>query len=137
MVSKANSAGGGEIPSVSESGWAEWDLSRELHTDPDFRSYWDSLPAVADRKQLVAGQQMGRLRKVRKNLGISQVELAAKMGVSQIRVSQIENGLAEKFELGTLIRYVMALGGEISLAATVAGVRVELLDFPETQQGHS
>ena len=70
---------------------------------------------------------------VRKSLGITQVQLAKKMGVSQIRISQIENGKLESFELGTLIRYVEALGGTLNMSVELAGKRLELLNItPDT-----
>jgi transcriptional regulator with XRE-family HTH domain len=51
------------------------------------------------------------------------------MGVSQIRISQIENGKLESFELGTLLRYVEALGGTISLRVKIAGKELELMSL--------
>jgi transcriptional regulator with XRE-family HTH domain len=70
---------------------------------------------------------------VRKRRGITQVQLAKKMGVSQIRISQIENGKLESFELGTLIRYVEALGGELSITVRLGDKQLELLDLtPDT-----
>ena len=55
------------------------------------------------------------------------------MGVSQIRISQIENGKLESFELGTLIRYVEALGGELSITVRLGDKQLELLDLtPDT-----
>jgi predicted XRE-type DNA-binding protein len=49
--------------------------------------------------------------------------------VSQIRISQIENGRLEKFELGTLIRYVEALGGELELGVAIGRERFSLLEI--------
>jgi transcriptional regulator with XRE-family HTH domain len=61
------------------------------------------------------------------------VQLAKKMGVSQIRISQIENGKLESFELGTLIRYVEALGGELSITVRMGDKQLELLEItPDT-----
>lgn len=61
------------------------------------------------------------------------MQLAKKMGVSQIRISQIENGRLESFELGTLIRYVEALGGELSITVRVGDKQLELLEItPDT-----
>lgn len=55
------------------------------------------------------------------------------MGVSQIRISQIENGKLESFELGTLIRYIEALGGKLSLRVELDGKQLELLNItPDT-----
>ena len=82
---------------------------------------------------MALSHQIYRLRLVRKRLGITQVELAKRMGVSQIRVSQIENGKLESFELGTLIRYVEALGGKLSMSVELDGKSLELLNIaPDT-----
>lgn len=78
---------------------------------------------------MVLSHQIFRLRLFRKSLGITQVELAKKMGVSQIRVSQIENGKLEKFELGTLMRYVEALGGKLRLSVELDGKQLLLSDL--------
>lgn len=72
---------------------------------------------------------------MRKKLGITQIELAARMGVSQIRVSQIENGKLESFEVGTLIRYVEALGGSLSMSVEIDGKRLELLNITRDTLG--
>lgn len=84
-------------------------------------------------RELVLTHQIYRLRLVRKSLGITQVQLAKKMGVSQIRISQIENGKLESFELGTLLRYIEALGGTLSMSVELDGKKLELLDItPDT-----
>jgi transcriptional regulator with XRE-family HTH domain len=77
--------------------------------------------------------QVHRLRLLRKSLGVTQVQLAKKLKVSQIRISQIENGKLEKFELGTLNRYVEALGGTLNLGVTVGDKTLDLLSIsPDT-----
>ena len=84
-------------------------------------------------RELVLTHQIYRLRLVRKSLGITQVQLAKKMGVSQIRISQIENGKLESFELGTLLRYIEALGGTLSMSVELDGKKLELLNItPDT-----
>jgi transcriptional regulator with XRE-family HTH domain len=82
-------------------------------------------------RELVLQHQIYKLRTLRKSLGVTQVQLAARLGVSQIRISQIENGRLEKFELGTLIRFVEALGGELELGVAIAGRRINLLDIEQ------
>ncbi|CRK61579.1 transcriptional regulator, XRE family [Alloactinosynnema sp. L-07] len=58
-----------------------------------------------------------RLAQLRKEVGISQAEIAERMGVSQPRVSQLENGEVGQMEVDTLSRYVTALGGKLKLVA--------------------
>ncbi|HVK25280.1 MAG TPA: helix-turn-helix domain-containing protein [Actinokineospora sp.] len=58
-----------------------------------------------------------RLAQLRKDAGISQGEIAERMGVSQARVSQLENGEIGQMEIDTLSRYINALGGTLKLVA--------------------
>jgi predicted XRE-type DNA-binding protein len=48
---------------------------------------------------------------------MSQVQLAASMGISQPRVSQLERGDVSQMEVDTLSRYVIALGARLRLVA--------------------
>jgi DNA-binding XRE family transcriptional regulator len=133
LVSSANQASGEPLPDSSERLWKTWSLEEELDSDPELKAYWDSPQRSLDQKQTALSHQIFRLRLVRKSLGITQVQLAKKMGVSQIRISQIENGKLESFELGTLIRYVEALGGTLNMSVELAGKRLELLNItPDT-----
>lgn len=57
------------------------------------------------------------LRQARKASDMTQVELAKTMGVSQNRISRMENGDLGSMSLDTLRRYVEALGGRLTLVA--------------------
>lgn len=48
---------------------------------------------------------------------MSQVELAGRMGVSQVRVSKIDRGEISTTQLGTLESYIEALGGTLRVVA--------------------
>ncbi|XVQ13906.1 helix-turn-helix domain-containing protein [Spirillospora sp. CA-255316] len=56
-----------------------------------------------------------RLAERRKDLGLSQSEVAERMGVTKSRVSQIERGEVSTVE--AIARYVEALGGQIQISA--------------------
>jgi DNA-binding XRE family transcriptional regulator len=56
-----------------------------------------------------------RLAERRTSLGLTQVEVAERMGVTKSRVSQIERGEVSTVE--TIARYVHALGGHIQISA--------------------
>jgi DNA-binding XRE family transcriptional regulator len=58
-----------------------------------------------------------RLAQLREDAGISQTELARRMGVSQPRISQLEQGDPGQMELDTLRRYITALGGRMRVVA--------------------
>jgi predicted XRE-type DNA-binding protein len=62
----------------------------------------------------VLGYRLGALRERTK---LSQQDVADRMGVSQPRVSKIEQGDPEQMELETLRRYVAALGGHLRVVA--------------------
>lgn len=67
-----------------------------------------------------------RLARLRQEVGLSQVEIAGRMGISQPRVSQLESGDVGQMEVDTLSRYVMALGGRLQLVADFADHQVEI-----------
>ena len=128
MVSQADSTSRAEVSGTPEGTWHSWP-----EDFPGTGEYLTTEEAKAGLRELVLTHQIYRLRLVRKKLGITQVELAKRMGVSQIRISQIENGKLESFELGTLIRYIEALGGKLSLRVELDGKQLELLNItPDT-----
>lgn len=66
------------------------------------------------------------LREARKACNMTQTELARAMGVSQNRVSRMENGDIDSMSLDVLRRYVEALGGHITLTAELPSGTVAL-----------
>ena len=67
------------------------------------------------------------LRQARPEGGMTQMELAEAMGVSQNRVSRMERGDLSVMSLDTIRRYVEALGGTISLVADLPTGKLTLL----------
>lgn len=67
-----------------------------------------------------------RLAEVRKAQGETQEALAKLMNVSQVRVSQIENGELGRTEVGTLRSYVAALGGHLRIVAEIGETAVTI-----------
>lgn len=57
------------------------------------------------------------LREAREARHMTQVELAKAMGVSQNRISRMENGDIGTMSLDTIRRYIEAVGGKLSLVA--------------------
>ncbi|GAA3784226.1 helix-turn-helix domain-containing protein [Streptomyces chiangmaiensis] len=66
-------------------------------------------------RRLLAEARGQQLAEARKQQGLAQKDIAASMGVSIARVSQIEHG--EVASLDVIARYVEALGGRLDLVA--------------------
>ncbi|WEG10664.1 helix-turn-helix transcriptional regulator [Microbacterium horticulturae] len=54
-----------------------------------------------------------RLRELREALGLTQEELAERIGVGQRQVSKIENGDLDSARVGTIRKYLEAVGGDL------------------------
>ena len=67
-----------------------------------------------------------RLKELRKELNITQVELAQLLHVSQNRISRIEHGDIEKSPVDTLRKYVEAVGGTLTLEVQVGDRKFQL-----------
>lgn len=67
------------------------------------------------------------LREARAEGGMTQVQLAKTMGVSQNRISRMENGDLSSMSLETIKRYIEALGGKLSLVAELPTGKLTLL----------
>ncbi len=78
--------------------------------------------SVERQKALMLGT--ARLFELRKERGLSQTELAERLGVTQKRISAIER--AEDLNLSTLERYVAALGGRLRAGVEFDGETVAL-----------
>ncbi len=57
------------------------------------------------------------LMQARKSRDVTQAELSRDMGVSQKRISDIENGRLDLLKIDTLRRYIAALGGTLEISA--------------------
>lgn len=75
----------------------------------------DRAAVEASRQRRALHVRAEYLAEMRKKAGLTQAEVAEAMGVSQQRVSAIENGAIA--ELATLGDYVRALGGELKVIA--------------------
>jgi DNA-binding XRE family transcriptional regulator len=93
-------------------------------TDPE----WDSPERMARRgrmrEQMLASVSGAQLAEIRKQLGMTQTQLAEAAGVSQARISQIENG--EVTSLETLRAYVVGLGGHVDIVARIGNIQLNV-----------
>lgn len=74
------------------------------------------------------------LREARKASHMTQVELAKEMGVSQNRVSRMENGDIGAMSIDVIRRYIEAVGGSIAFVASLPSGDV-LLTSPSVPAG--
>lgn len=65
----------------------------------------------AGKQELLARVQGHRLAEIRRSRGLTQSDVAARMGVTKGRVSQIEQGKISGQDV--LARYAVALGGRL------------------------
>jgi len=89
---------------------------------------WDSDERVARRRQMrqqmLASVSGARLAEIRQQLGMTQSQLADAAGLSQARISQIENGDAVGLE--TLRAYVVGLGGHLDIVARIGNIQLNV-----------
>jgi hypothetical protein len=102
------------------------------HTFADAQSFLEAFfPARAGELRaaaaaLVAAGRARTLTEQRVRLGLTQAQVAARMGVRQERVSAIERAEPGAIEVRTLAAYVEALGGRLDIAADFGTERVPL-----------
>lgn len=72
-----------------------------------------------------------QLVEARQTVGLTQKEVAQRMGVSQAQVARIEKRGYEAYNLRTLQRYLQALGDQFCLELTVTRV-----ETPSTSPTH-
>lgn len=79
--------------------------------------------ARAEREAFVAGY---RLAELRGHTGMTQVQVAEAMGISQARVSAMERGDLATLTVATVRGYVDALGGHVRVVASLDDTDVTL-----------
>jgi predicted transcriptional regulator len=67
-----------------------------------------------------------QLRELREALGLTQVEVARALAVSQNRISRLEHGDIEHTQIDTLRRYVEAVGGQLHVEVMIGDRRIEI-----------
>jgi predicted XRE-type DNA-binding protein len=65
-----------------------------------------------------------KLAEIRRSRHLTQQQIAAALGVSKARVSQIEHGQSERAAIQGLANYVAALGGHLELVADFGDERL-------------
>ena len=88
----------------------EEDKARAL-ADPEFRAIYE---AESSKKELWL-----QLVEARQAAGLTQQEVARRLGVSQAQVARIEKRGYDAYTLRTLQRYVEALGNQFKLSVAI------------------
>ena len=79
---------------------------------------------AAHKDRMLAETRAYRLREMREEQGLTQVEVAALMHVTQPSVSALERGDLDKAGLATIKAYVEALDGKVEMVADFGDRRV-------------
>ena len=79
----------------------------------------------AIKRDMINAERGHELASLRKAQGMTQTQVAKAMGVTQGRVSQIEQG-QDRLDTTTMAAYLHAIGGELTIVATVGNVSVRL-----------
>ena len=108
--------------------WRTWD---EIEAEAKAAGRLDESRVRGRQKRFRAEQRAYRLAEIRRERGFTQTEVAAEMHVSQKRVSAVERGLLDHFELRTIVAYVTAIGGKVEVVADFGDERVVVGD-PES-----
>lgn len=77
----------------------------------------DEQAVTAHIARFKAEERAFRLREIRKELGVTQKELAERMEITQPTISNLAAGELERSGLSTLRSYVNALGGKVEVIA--------------------
>ncbi len=93
--------------------YQEWRDS--LLANPEYRATYEE---EAAKKELWL-----QLVEARQKAGLTQVELAKRLGVSQAQVARMEKRRYDAYTLNSLRRYVQALGEEFSLDVVVRQIK--------------
>ncbi|GIJ45712.1 putative antitoxin HigA3 [Virgisporangium aliadipatigenens] len=95
---------------------------REL--DPGWDSPDRTERRAAMRQEMLAAVSGAQLAEIRKQLGLTQAQLAEAAGLSQARISQIESGTATSLE--SLRAYVAGLGGHLDIVARIGNIQLNV-----------
>jgi predicted transcriptional regulator len=86
-------------------------------------------PKALARAKVRAKEMMAEmlLAEIRKNVGLTQEDLAAQLGIKQPTLSKLES--QDDIQVSTLQRLIRALGGELELIAHLPGGDIRIRQF--------
>ena len=97
------------------------DYLGESSVTPEEREQIDS-----EKERLLNRVRAYRLRELREQAGLTQKQLAERIGVGQRQVSKIERGDLDNARIRTVRRYLEAVGGGLSLEYVESDERVRV-----------
>lgn len=78
------------------------------------------------QQRMLAEVRAFKLRELRQDAGLTQQQVAERIGVSQRQVSKIERGDLDSAKIGTIRGYLEAVGGELALEFVSGDARVQV-----------
>lgn len=78
------------------------------------------------KKRMLAEVRAYRLRELREEAGLTQVQLAERIGVGQRQVSKIEHGDLDSAKIGTIRSYLEAVGGGLAIEYVMGDERIQV-----------
>ncbi len=75
----------------------------------------DKANVEAEKARMLSEVRAHRLRELREQAGLTQAQLAEKIGVGQRQVSKIERGDIDSAKVSTIRGYLEAVGGDLVL----------------------
>ena len=80
----------------------------------------------AHKERMLTEVRAYRLRELREAAGLTQEQLAERIGVGQRQVSKIERGDLESAKVGTIRKYVEAVGGGLAIEYVTGDSRIQV-----------
>jgi len=80
----------------------------------------------AHKERLLAQVRAYQSRELREQAGLTQAQVAERIGVGRRQVSKIERGDLENSTIGTIRRYVEAVGGGLSVEYVMGDQRIRI-----------
>jgi ribosome-binding protein aMBF1 (putative translation factor) len=103
----------------------DWKSTRQAATD---RGRMDEARIAHHKGRGLSAVRAQRLAEIRAALGFNQTVLAARLAISQPRVSRIERGDIDTTQVATLRAYIEALGGQLEVTAKFGDDRIIVID---------
>ncbi|KAA0976098.1 helix-turn-helix domain-containing protein [Paeniglutamicibacter gangotriensis] len=80
----------------------------------------------AHKERMLAEVRAYRLRELREQAGLTQTQLAERIGVGQRQVSKIERGDLDNAKIGTIRNYLEAVGGGLAVEYVLGDQRIQV-----------